>query len=284
MRIHNSTNRIGIIGLGVLGSYVASKYLKKGYFVYILDKNREKLKHLTDKGAFECFTPREITQKSDFIFEISSDDNTSREIWKGKEGIIESADANKILICSSTLSVGWVDELAGICKKKHLNFFDMAINGGDKGLTLLCGGDKELLKSLKPVLRAVFDKIIHFGPVGQGMRFKLILNFLQAVHIIGFTHALRIAKSQHMNISKVGDALSVRPGGVLTNIVWDNYQNPFEDVAFKIELIAKDLKYAVELAKDCPSGLLNVVFNEYKEEIDKGNAKKDWIDVVNLDK
>lgn len=281
-KIHHEKT-IGIIGVGFMGGYFAGKFLKKGYSVYLYDIDQERVKVFVEKGAIVCSGPQEVTQKADVIFDLTPNDTTSKTVWLGQKGIIANATPEKILIVSATISAEWVDELATHCKEAGLNFFDVAINGGETGLTLLCGGDKELLDEIKPVLQAVATKIWYFGKTGQGMRYKLILNFLQAVHIVSFGQAMKIAKDQHMDIKKVGNALTVRPGGAVVAQVWELYQDMPDDVAFKIELIAKDLRYAKKMAKNVQANILDAVLSDYEQAIEKGFAKKDWTDIITME-
>ena len=279
----NKSIKIGVIGVGVLGGEIVNKFLKKGYTVFIYDRSEERINLLVDKGAVKNLSPKEVTKSADFIFDVTPDDVSSRDVWLGTQGILKGANSNKILIISATLSAAWVDELAKICEKAAYNLFDIAINGGERGFTLLCGGEKDLLNKIKPILKVIGTKIWHFGPVGQGVRYKLILNFLQAVHIVGFTQAISIAKEQQMDIKKVGKALTVRPGGILTELIWEIFQYPLDEATFKIGLITKDLIYAKKLTKLRRLSLLDAVLEEYKNAISKGKAKDDWTSIVSME-
>jgi 3-hydroxyisobutyrate dehydrogenase-like beta-hydroxyacid dehydrogenase len=130
------------------------------------------------------------------------------------------------------------------CKTLGFNFSDMALTGGRIGaesgtLTLLCGGEVTLIENLNPVLQAIAKKVIYFGSAGSGMRYKLILNFLQAVHVIGFGQAMKIAKACDLDLKLVSQALVARPGGAVTEIAQKAYfETPSGD--FSIEWMNKD--------------------------------------------
>jgi 3-hydroxyisobutyrate dehydrogenase-like beta-hydroxyacid dehydrogenase len=275
--------KIGIIGLGTMGGHIAENFMKKKYQLFVCDLNEIAVKKFAKEGAIACANPKEVAQNADFIFDITPNDLSSKKVWTGKNGILEGATPDKILIVSATLSAGWIDTLAKKCKEGGFHFFDICINGGDRGISFLCGGDKVLLKEITPVLRGAAAKIIYIGPVGQGTRYKLILNFLQAVHIIGFRQAMRIAKYQNMNLKKVGNALSKRPGGPLTEAAWEAYQEGSDETYFKIELITKDLTYAKTLAEHVDASLLVPALAEYKKALESGHAKEDWLSIVTLD-
>lgn len=142
-KTHIRDDKIGIIGLGTMGGRIANKFIKKGYTVFIFDINKKVLKNYEDLGARVCNSPKEVTQKADIIFEVTINDDTSKKVWYGNDGIISGASSHNILISCATLSTSWIDEIAQICAKKSLTFFDMAMTVENGKITLLCGGDKK---------------------------------------------------------------------------------------------------------------------------------------------
>lgn len=149
--------------------------------------------------------------------------------------------------------------------------------GAEAGkLILLVGGDEKKLNYIEKELKAISEKIIYFGKVGSGMRYKLLLNMLQAIHITGFGEVMRLAKETGLDLKKVGDALAERPGGTTTNVSWRDYQKDSKPINFSIEWITKDLKYAKKNAKKTKTPLLNEALKQYKKAIIDGKANKDW--------
>lgn len=279
--------KIGIVGLGIMGGGIAANFLKKGYTVYVWNRTKEVAEKYAGSGAVICSSPAEVVQKADIVFEVTANDKSSKSVWMGNEGILAGATTDKTLIASATLSIDWIDELIRLCKKSGFTFFDMALTGGRIGaesgaLTLLCGGDEAKLEELKATLGAIATKILYFGSEGKGMRYKLILNFIQATHIVAFGQAMKIAKSYGMDTKKVGDALSERPGGVITALAWRDYQVEPNPINFSIEWITKDLTYAKKMVKDVDIKLLKEVLSEYKKAVKKGYAKKDWASINTL--
>lgn len=211
--------KIGVIGTGIMGNAIAKNFLKKGYEVYVWNRKKNKLKNLIKIGSIATRSPFEATQKADIVFEVTANDKSSKLVWIGKNGILSGANSKKVLITCATLSVFWTDKLASICKKKKLTFFDMPMTGSRIGaesgkLTLLVGGDEKKLGTIKKDLGAISEKIIYFGKGGSGMRYKLLLNMLQAIHIIGFGEVIIMAKKMGLNVKAVGNALAERPGNL----------------------------------------------------------------------
>lgn len=279
--------KIGIVGLGIMGGGMSVNLLKNGYTTFVWNRTKSVSSKLARKGARVCSSPKEVAKKADVIFEVTADDKSSRTVWLGKNGILSGSNSRKILITSATLSIKWTDELVKKCRSLGFHFADMPLTGGRIGaesgsLTLLTGGNEAVIKKLTPVLKAISKKVFYFGSAGSGMRYKLILNFLQGLHIVGFGQALKIAKKHKMNLKTVGDALSNRPGGTITNLSWRDYQKVPNPINFSVEWITKDLIYAKNLTKGMDTPLLDEVLAKYKKAMKKGFNKKDWTFVNKL--
>ncbi|HYC34445.1 MAG TPA: NAD(P)-dependent oxidoreductase [Candidatus Paceibacterota bacterium] len=277
--------KIAIIGTGIMGSGMALNFLKKGYTVYVWNRTKDNAENLVAQGAILTTTPKEATEKADMVFEVTANDESSKSVWFGEKGIISGATKDKILIASSTLSVRWIDELIEECVKRSLIFFDMPLTGGRSGaetgtLTLLIGGDRETIEKIKPELDAISNKQRFFGKAGSGTRFKLILNMLAGIHMVGFGEALKLAEANELDLKTVGDALAEQPGGTTTNLTWRDHQNNHQSLNFAVKWIVKDLEYAKEFGMNVETPLLDDVLKKYKEALDKGKGEKNWT-VVN---
>lgn len=273
--------KIAIVGIGIMGNGIASNFLKKGYEVIVWNRSKEKLSVLEKQGAKIASTPKEATELAEIIFEVTANDESSKAVWLGNDGILAGMNPNKIAITSATLSVKWLDELAKLNLDKNHTFFDMPLTGGRIGaetgqLVLLVGGDENKLEEIKNDLEAISTKLIYFGKAGSGMRYKLLLNMVQGIHIVALGEALKVAKANDLDIKKVGDALAERPGGTTTNLAWRDYQTEPNPINFSVEWITKDLNYAKQMADGISTELLDEVLKKYKEALDKGLDQSDW--------
>jgi 3-hydroxyisobutyrate dehydrogenase len=278
---------IAVIGVGIMGHGIAANFLKKGYVVHLWNRHKEKIQDLVEQGAIIYDTPREATAASEIVFEVTANDESSRTAWLGKDGILAGAGEKTVLIECATVSIDWIDELAKLTQEKKLSFFDMGMTGSRAGaesgkLTFLVGGDKDRLEELKPVLSAISTTIQHFGPVSSGMRYKLILNMLQAIHMVGFGEALRMAAQGGLDLKAVGDTLIQHPGGNPTNAAWRDYQHEPHPINFSVEWITKDLTYAKKFAKTLTTPLLDDVLKKYSEAVKGKWDQKDWTTITKL--
>lgn len=286
-KMSKENKKIGVVGTGRVGSWIADKYLEKGYAVYVYDKKKSAVDRLCDKGAIACRSPKEVAERADIILETTSNDISAREVWLGNQGIIAGSAPGKTGIASSTLSVALVDELRAKCDEAQFAFFDIPLAFGAKGSELLCGllcgGTEEELREIRPTLQVFAHDITYFGARGHGMRCKLIYNYMQAVHLTAFGQAMKIARDQHMDIQMVGETLAKKIGGRRTEGAWANYQSDDEGGNLSVEQITKDLTYAKEMAANVDADLLDAVLAAYKRAVAKDLSHKAWTIIIKLD-
>ena len=278
---------IAVIGLGIMGHGIADNFLSKGYKVTVWNRSADKSNDLVSKGATLAASVAEAVAGADLVFEVTANDQSSQQMWLGEHGIIAHARPEQYLISCATLSTDWTDQLAADCSKAGLEFFDMPMTGGRVGaesgqLTLLVGGSQSGLKEVTPDLDAIAKDIKYFGKVGSGMRCKLILNTLQAIHLAGLGEALRMADVAGLDKELVGNALVERPGGVVTNVGWEAYKKSPDPITFSVEWIAKDLGYAADMAKTIQHPFLDEALKLYKQAIEQGRSQSDWTEINKL--
>ena len=273
--------KVAVLGLGIMGRGIADNFLKHGYDVIVWNRSADRAAELVDKGARVAVSVADAVKDADMVFEVTANDESSRSVWLGAKGVMENSKPDAVLITCATLSVAWVDELAAACEKAGRTFFDMPMTGGRQGaesgqLILLAGGDESKLASISTELEVITAEVKYFGPAGSGMRFKLVLNALQAVHIAGFGEAMRLAHAMGLDEKKTGDALAERPGGVSTNIAWRDYQTEPSPINFSVEWIAKDLGYALANVDDDSNQVMRDTLKAYTEAIKRGESDEDW--------
>ena len=147
-------------------------------------------------------------------------------------------------------------------------------------LVLLAGGDRQRLDAIADVLAAVSSSVRHFGPVGSGTRFKLVLNALQAIHIVGFGEAMSLARAVGLDPDDVGPALVERLGGPVTTMAWAADQELPPRANFALVWAYKDLRYAEAMAGDVEAPMLDAALARLAEADAAGFGDRDWT-VVN---
>lgn len=267
-----------------MGNGMAENFLKNGHEVFVWNRTKEKADQLIEKGAIFSSSPKELTKSAEIIFEITADDQSSRDVWLREDGILAGADDSKILIASGTFTVKWIDELAKICQNKDYQFLDMPVTGSRPGaesgnLIMFAGGDESTIKDIEKDLESISSKVYHFGKAGSGARFKLILNSLYAIHGVALGEMLKIAEKAGLDIKKVGDALSEYPGGTTTGLAWKNFQNEPDPINFAMKWIFKDIGYAKEMADSVETKVLDEVIEKFNQAVKEGHGDEDWTNI-----
>lgn len=283
--------KIGLVGAGIMASGMANNYLKHGNEVYVWNRSEERLKPLETNGAKICESPREVAEKSDIIVECVSDDEASRSVWLGKDGILAGASPDKTLITSATVSIKWIDELAEMCQKQSLQFVDMPLSGGRRGaengqLWLLCGGEKKLVDDLRSELEPIARVVCYFGKAGSGIRFKLLLNTLSAIHINAAAQAVMLARKAGLDPEEVGKVWmdDLGPASPATNLLLQGMDKGEEHMTFAVKWLEKDLRYARRMAEayGIDFDLLNDTQKDYEKAMDEGLSERDWTAIIEL--
>lgn len=247
---------LAFMGLGRMGAAMATRLLAAGHHLRVYNRTRSRAEALN--GASVHATPKDACDGVDAVVAMVSDDAASRSLWLGADGVFAADLApGTLAIECSTLSHDWVLELAEEAKRRRLRYIDAPVTGlpnmaAAGELTMLVGADTEDLKAAQPILSAFSHQTIHFGAIGAGTVYKLMINLLGAIQIASVAEGMAIAERAGLNLRTVADAIASGQAAspqVVRNarrIVEGNHD---ENVLFTPELRLKDVRYALQLAQ-----------------------------------
>lgn len=268
-----------------MGHGMALNFFNSGYEVAVWNRTISKADDLVAAGAKLLTTPKAVTEYADIIFDVVSEDEASRGVWFGDDGILAGADSQKVLITSATLSLEYLDELIKATSNAGFKFLDMPLTGSRPGaetgnLVLLVGGKSETLENIRGDLAVISRSIHYFGISGNGMRFKLILNVLLGVTAVAASQAALLAITSGLDTIAVKNALAdgMAPYSPQVGMLFDTVEQPQEQTRFAVELLEKDLRYAQKMAKDLglELNLLNDAQKDFAKAKDLGLGDQDW--------
>ena len=249
--------RIGFLGAGNMAQGMARRLIGAGHELAVYNRSPDKLKPLVAAGAVAAATPRAAAEGAEAVFAMVADDPASRAVWTGPEGALAAKTAPRAFAVEfSTLSRDWTVALGDMAKAKGLRFIDCPVTGlpavaAEGKLVLLVGADKADLEAAKPILAPLNAEIIHFGPVGAGTAYKLIVNTMGAVQISAVAEAMLVAEAAGLDLKTVDHALStgagasrqvIRVSGMMSRGVHEPY-------TFSGALRLKDASYGLAMAK-----------------------------------
>jgi 2-hydroxy-3-oxopropionate reductase len=248
--------RIGFIGLGIMGRPMAQNLLQSAYELTVHNRSPEKAQELGEAGASVASSPREVAQKSDIIITMLPDSPQVREVVAGEDGVLEGIHEGALLIDMSTISPVVTKELAQAVKEKGASMLDAPVSGGDVGaiegtLSIMVGGDEDDFQRAMPLFEAMGKTITHVGPTGAGQVVKAANQVVVALSIEAVSEALVLGSAGGVSPEKVLDVLS---GGLAGNKVMEVKRQKFLSHTFepggKVEFHHKDLGIALAAGRE----------------------------------
>lgn len=250
---------IAFVGLGNMGRGMARRLLDAGHEVRVYNRTASRAGDLRNAGARLCATPREASEGADAVFGMTADDDSSRSVWLGADGVLAARlNSRALAVECSTLSHEWVMQLADASRTHGLRYVDSPVTGLPQdaaagALTLLVGAEAQDLEAARPLLQTFSNRILHFGGVGSGTAYKLIVNLIGAVQIGSLAEGMALAERAGLDLRVVREAISTGQAAspqVVRNarrmIASDHDQN----VVFTPVLRLKDVDYALRLANE----------------------------------
>jgi 3-hydroxyisobutyrate dehydrogenase len=279
---------LAFLGLGLMGSGMARRLLLHGFPLTVFNRNAEKSMPFAAEGARVATSAREAAAQADVIFTMVADDQASRSLWLGEQGALAAAQPGAVCIECSTVTVGWVRELAAAAAQKQCEFLDAPVTGSKTHaaageLNFLVGGQTATLEKVRPVLAAMSKTILPLGPVGSGALLKLINNFVCGVQVAALAEAMAMIERSGLDRAKALEIIANgAPGSPLVKAVSARMTTPDFTPNFLLRLMAKDLDYAIleggKLSVELKTAI--AALEEFQRGIAAGHGEKDIAAVV----
>ena len=238
--------RVGVAGLGIMGSRMAKNLLEKGFPTAVWNRTEARCRPLADKGARVASSPRELGETSDVVITCVADPNALGRVVFANDGLLSAARPGFRLMDCSTVSPGLSRHIADAFSSRGAKALEAPVTGSKMGaekgtLLLMTGGPREVHDELMPIMMAIGGKAIYCGETGAASTVKLIGNTLISFMLEGLCETLVLAR-------KAGVAGET----VLEVVQASGFQSPYYefkgkailardfDTHFSIDLLHKD--------------------------------------------
>jgi len=264
--------RVGFIGLGIMGRGMAANLIKAGFSVRVWNRTGSRMEPLIAEGAAPGTSPADVAVHSDIVVLCVSDTPDVETVILGENGIIHGAKAGDLVIDCSTISPQETKRIAAELMEKDIHMLDAPISGGSVGatngtLSIMVGGEDEQFERALPVFEAMGKAITHVGPNGAGQTTKLVNQVLVVGNALAMCEALMFAQAGGLDLQKVYDAVSQGAAGswFFTNRAPQIMERDWSP-GFTIALQQKDVRLCLQAADDMGVPLFgtNIVFNLYR--------------------
>lgn len=248
--------RIGFIGIGLMGQPMSRRLLGAGYPLTIWNRTQEKAKDILAAGAAWGSSPKALGESSDIVITMVTDSQASEEITCGRNGVLEGAHPGLILIDMSSIAPEMTRSIAARAKAKGVSMLDAPVTGNPKvasegKLGIMVGGPKETFTVCLSVFEKMGVKIVYVGENGTGTTLKLINNLILGVAIEAVAEALVLAAKAGIDPQKVIEITSV--GGARTGAMETRGLRMIKhefSAHFSANNMHKDLSSALKLAEE----------------------------------
>jgi 3-hydroxyisobutyrate dehydrogenase len=282
------TTKVAFLGLGLMGSGMAARLLGAGYSLTVYNRTRAKAEPLAGLGATLADSPAEAVAGAEIIFSMLADDAACRAVWLGSDGALAAAPVDAVLVESSTVTVGWIDELNMAAQARGLALIDAPVTGSKPQaaagqLLFLVGGDAATLEKIRPALLFMGRDAIHLGPTGSGARMKLINNFLCGVQLASLAEGIAMIERSGLDPARAVSVLTQgAPGSPLVNGVSARMMQQQYAPNFALNLMAKDLRYAAQEGAEQGIDAITAkaALRVFENAIAAGDGEKDIAAVV----
>jgi len=274
--------KIGFIGLGIMGKPMAKHLLRTGYPLFILSSSAAAAS-LKEEGAMVLETPAAMAKQADIIITMLPDSPEVTSMVTGEGNLLQTMKPGSLFIDMSTISPAVAISLYNQFREKNIEAIDAPVSGGQTGaeaatLSIMAGGDEAAFQRALPVFEKMGKNIVHIGKPGAGQTAKACNQIIVGATIQAVAEAMTLAKKSGIDIAKVRAALL---GGFAQSKILDLHGQRIIDrnfkPGFKIKLHRKDMGIALGAAADLgvPLPASSVVAAQMDAIVAEGNGELD---------
>jgi 3-hydroxyisobutyrate dehydrogenase len=265
--------KVAFIGLGTMGEPMSLNVLKAGHELVVHNRTRTREQSLVAAGAISADSPATAATDVDLVITCVSDTADVETVLIGETGVIHGAKPGTVVVDMSTISPQATRQLAITLAQAQLPMLDAPVSGGSEGaqkgtLSIMVGGDADIVARAMPVLNALGKTITHVGPIGSGQMTKAINQIIVAGTYWSIAEGLALGLKAGLDMEKVVQAVGGGAAGSwgLTHRSDNMIQNHYP-LGFRVRLHRKDLLIALEAAREMG---LPLPMTAYVEQIESG--------------
>jgi 3-hydroxyisobutyrate dehydrogenase-like beta-hydroxyacid dehydrogenase len=218
MSSEEMTERVGFLGLGIMGSRMAANLARAGVELAVWTHTEGKAQTWADEHrANACQTPAEVAARSDIVISMVVDGEQVASVLSGPGGAIESARPGLLCVDCSTIAPGDTRRIGAALAARGASMLDAPVTGSspraeDGSLTIMVGGREEDFERARPLLDVMGRLVVHVGELGQGEMLKLINNSLGAANASAVAEALLLAEATGVDLDALVEVVGAGSG------------------------------------------------------------------------
>lgn len=248
--------RIGFIGLGIMGKPMAARLVRAGFPVVVHNRSPEAADELAAAGAEVAGSPREVAERSDVVVTMLPDSPDVQAVVLADDGVLAGVREGMLFVDMSTIAPATTRAVHAALAERGVEAVDAPVSGGepaaiDGQLSIMAGGSEEAVARAQPVFDELGKATTHIGPAGAGQVAKAANQIVVALTIQAVAEALTLARRAGVDPARVREALL--GGFAQSKILEVHGERMLEgryEPGFRIELHRKDLAIALQAARE----------------------------------
>ncbi|MEU5264158.1 NAD(P)-dependent oxidoreductase [Amycolatopsis sp. NPDC021455] len=283
------TSTVAVLGTGAMGAGMAHRLLAEGHELRVWNRTPEKLLPLLELGAFAAGTPAEAARGADAVLVSLAHADAVEQALFGPDGAAAGLREGALVLDASTTSADAARDFGARAGQAGFRFVEARVLGNPHHarqgeLRMLAGGPAEYVEAARPLLETLGKDVNVLGEWGSGAQMKIALNLFLGVQLAGLAEAVDI-----------GEAAGLDRATVLRVLGGSGYSSPvvafrcmlagagrLEPAAFRLDLMAKDLRLATDLARaqGVPAPVTEASGDRFHEGVERGLGHLDAVAVV----
>ncbi len=276
--------KIGFIGMGIMGQPMSRNILKAGYDVMVYNRTVEKTHPLKEAGAAVASTPKEIADWADVMILMLTGPEAIDAVLNGETGVLAGKASGKVLINMSTVSPAYSRAMDRILKAESVVFIDAPVSGSKKPaeegtLIILASGPEEKVTELEPLLLCMGKKVVYCGEAGKGSAMKMMVNLLLGIMMEGLCEAINFGQKCGLTVDSMLDVILSGPLSCgLYNLKTEMMKQDEFPPQFPLKHMLKDIRFVLQTADEngaaTPAG--HTIFQLYRQAQGHGLSDMDF--------
>lgn len=253
-------DRIGFVGIGLMGHGMAKNLLAKGFPLTLrARRNRDNLVDLFAAGAQEVATNAQVAAASDVVILCVTGASDIEEVVTGKEGLLTQARKGMVIVDTATSEPATTAKMRDLCAAQGVEYVDAPLartpKEAEEGkLNTMVGADAATFARLQPIFKAYCENVFHVGGPGAGHVVKLINNFVAQTIAVASAEALAVAVKSGVDPKALHAVISAGGvnSGIFQMVAGRALEGDLTGLKFTLDNARKDLRYYTHMVETLP--------------------------------
>ena len=275
---------VGFIGLGKMGTSIATNIQKAGYPMTVHDAREEASKPLLEGGARLAGSPAEVARQCDIVLTSLPGPREVTEVVTGRDGILEGIKDGAVYLDLSTCDPELLRQTEPAFRQKGAQLMDTPVLSlpswaAQRNLIVMAGGEQAVFERVRPVLEAFADKVLYTGGLGTATVCKLVNNMMDFAMGQVMAEGLTLGIKAGVELDVLMETGSRSMLGIRKDLISETvFKGQYDPPRFTLALAVKDIVLANQLGREInvPMPMINMTEQIFRQAVNRGWSGDDY--------